>query len=221
MAELNRLQAAQEGILKKRDESVALKRQNEAKLATLDNENEKLKSEGSAIEVQRPQVESVCTGTVPESQYAAALARCNSVLLPFNTRVNKFNADLIAWKSRYNAVVKSEQDRAAAAQKMFDDYNRNAQRIEQIRRIILATGPGQCVIDRHCGDPNMEPTAAAACLMSCFDGSKFRPSSAGAPPFSPGPASAPAADIAKPAATAVPADLKPAGRAARKVSRGH
>jgi len=219
MGEIIRLKAAQDDIIKKRDESIALKRENEAKLATLDNENNRLKSEGSAIDVQRPQIESLCNGTVPQSEYAAAVARCNSVLVPFNYRVKRYNDAVEDWRRRYNAVVKSEHDRAAAAQKLFDDYNRNAQQIERIRRIILVIAPGQCVIDRHCGDPNMDPTTAAACLMSCWDGSTMRSASAGAPPFSPAPASAPAADIAKPVATAVPADLKPVGRAARKLSR--
>lgn len=219
MAELTRLKAEQDDLLKQRDASIALKRKHEQELDRLGQESNRLKSESSALDALKPQVQRLCTGDVPADQYAAAVARCNSVLLPYNARVKTFNTDLGRWKTDYTTVVEAEHARAVAAQALLDKYDRNRQRIDEIRRIILTSAPGQCVLDRHCGDLDRE--AAVACLMSCWDGSRFSQTTAGARPFvpAPPPASAPVGDAARPAAIAAPADLRSIPSIAPSLSR--
>jgi hypothetical protein len=210
MQELVRLKAEQESTLQKKEESLALKRQNEAKLDALEQEKNRLKTEATAIDAVRPSVESLCNRTVPESQYQAALAQCNAVLRPFNDRVNRFNAALEQWKTNFAAVAESERARAAAARALLEQYNHNLQRMAEIRRIVLAAAPGQCVIERRCGE--LDGEAGADCLISCWDrGIGFRSTAAGAPEFSPAPARATGGDDISATAGAATIELKSIG----------
>src|SRR5579872_2056818 len=172
MAEVSQLSAEQSQIPAKLQQSLALKQQHERQFQQLNQESNSLKSEGSSIDAQRPTVTSLCTGKVPHAQFAAAQARCQAVLVPFNRRVDAYNAHKGRLSTAYQAINQQENARAAEARRLQARGQQLSQRIAVLQASIrakqVAAKPASCT--QSCAGKSGE--AAAQCLQHCFDGAR-------------------------------------------------
>lgn len=173
LAEITQLSAEQKQMPAKVKQSLALKAQHEQDYKRLATESASLKAESSAIDAQRPSVRSLCTGTVPHAQFAAAQARCQAAQGPFNRRVDAYNTRKNQVSAKYQAVNQRETARAAAAKQLVARNEQITKRIAALQASIRAR---QVVAKpKSCTDQckNMASNEAAAqCMQSCFDGAR-------------------------------------------------
>lgn len=194
MQEATQLAAERDEIPKTLEANLSLKRSNEAKIQQLSAEDERLAAESSSIEADRPMVNSLCQGTVPEDEFAAAQERCDAALQPFNERVASFNASMQKLNDEYDEVNRSEQARVAEAQAMLARDQELAARISALQTKIMQMKQPSCV--ESCNSEALSLDEQAQCLQHCWDQAappadlptveeKYRP------PFSAGPARTP------------------------------
>lgn len=138
---------------RKIEESLSLKKKHESEYAALDSENSKLDSEAAVIDSERPGVQSACQGTVPQDQLAAANARCNSLLVPFNSKVNSYNSHLDDWKARYADVDRREQQRFEAATALQKKYDSLKQRVTEVYNSAALASKSHCAVDSAGSSP--------------------------------------------------------------------
>jgi len=138
---------------KKVEESLSLKNKHQAEYDALDREGSSLDSEAAAIDSERPAVQSACQGTVPQDQLAAANARCNALLVPFNSKVDTYNSHLDTQKTRYADVDRREKQRAdemAALQKRYETLK---QRVASLYNAAAAASKARCMADSSGSSP--------------------------------------------------------------------
>ena len=85
----------------KADASAALEEKNRliASAATIE-------AESAAIEAQKPSVIALCHRRVPKRQVAAASARCDAVLIPYNNRVKAHDATVRRLAAQHESLIK-------------------------------------------------------------------------------------------------------------------
>ena len=172
MAEIAQLSAEQKQVPAKLQQSLALKKQHEGQFKQLAQEGNNIKAASSAIEARRPSVDRLCHGTYPKSQLAAAKARCNAVLAPFNRQVADTNARKRRLTAAYQSLNQKEAARAAAAKRLLARDTQIKQRIAVLQASIRAhkvvAKPSSC--SQACMSKSGE--ALSQCMQSCFDGAR-------------------------------------------------
>jgi len=166
MAEISQLSAEQRQFPAKVEGSLALKRANESEYNRLKQEDGRLKGESNAIEAKRPSVKSLCTGTVPQAQLAAAQARCKAAQDPFSRRVDAYNREINRVKAAYAAVDAKENNRVAQAKQLQARQEQITQRLAALQAALKVAQRSACTTE--CQGKSAE--AAAQCLQRCFDG---------------------------------------------------
>jgi hypothetical protein len=171
-AEITQLTTEQDQNSGKLQQSLALKKQHEAQFARLDQDSNNIKAASSSLEAQRPNVDRLCHGTYPKAQLAAAQARCNAVLVPFNQQVNTLNGRRDRLRGEYQKVNQAEATRAAAAKQVLARNDQIRQRIAVLQASIrarqVAVKPQSCT--QSCQSKSGE--ALSQCMQSCFDGAR-------------------------------------------------
>jgi len=127
-------------------------------------DRERLKVERASLNAERPGVESVCRGQVPAEQLAAAQARCQAVLEPFNRRVRELNSRA----EQNQAAINEMLARAKPIWAKQDRVKAIAARLGSLRGLLLAQLQAQCV--QSC--TGRSPEGTEGCLQVCYDGAK-------------------------------------------------
>ena len=171
-AEISQLSAEQKQISAKLHQSVAQKKQHESQFKRLSQEGNRIKAASNAIEARRPSVYKLCHGKYPRSQLAAANARCNAVLVPFNRQVSATNTRRRRLAAAYRSLNGKEAARVAAAKRMLARDAQIRQRIAVLQASIRAhrvvAKPSNC--SQACMSKSGE--ALSQCMQSCFDGAR-------------------------------------------------
>ena len=151
---------------KKIEANLTLKKKHEIEFSRTNAEITNLAStEGVAIEAERPGVDNVCIGTVPEDQLAAATARCNAVLIPFNARIQAL-ADRMKELDDQNAeTTKREDERFAGGKALQERANYIENRRKQLQMSIMLAKRRSCVEKCNVGSAE----SAVQCLAACWD----------------------------------------------------
>ncbi len=172
VAEISQLSAEQKQEPGKVQQSLALKRQHEAQFKQLAQQGNSIKAASNAIEARRSSVYRLCHGKYPRSQLAAANARCNSVLVPFNRQVTEVNARRHRLAAAYQSLRQKEAARVAAAKRLQARDAQIRQRIAVLQASIRAhrvvAKPSSC--SQACMSKSGE--ALSQCMQSCFDGAR-------------------------------------------------
>ncbi len=173
-------------IPQKIDENLRVKTEHENEGKALDQQGENLLMVKSALEADEAQVISVCDVTVPEEQYAAAVARCDAAKVPYQQRVDHYNGQVDELQAKVADLNEREQQRAREAQVILERRQQIIDRIRQLQAVAMAAERKACTAS--CPG-KASPEAAAQCLQACFDGARGadqRPDVSGfvRPPFS-------------------------------------
>ena len=165
LAEITKLSAEQKELPKKVETNLTLAKKHVDKLSIINTEIDGANAENAEIEAQRPNVVSLCDRTVPEDQYAAALAQCNAVKIPFEARLDaldkrdKKNNDDLA------ELSKQEEERVKAYKELQDREKYIQNRLKLLKMSIMLAKRGSCVT--KCNNGTEEN--AAQCLDVCWD----------------------------------------------------
>jgi peptidoglycan hydrolase CwlO-like protein len=171
MNEITALSAELEKVPAKLDANLTLKQANESQIKVLDATNERLLVAKQSLDAEEPRVFSVCNVTVPQDQYAAAVARCNAAKVPFETRMRSYNTDVDKLNSDVDRVNASETKRAGEARQLLERRAFIVKRITELRAAVQAAQKAaemQACTARCAGASSNE--AASYCMQSCYDG---------------------------------------------------
>lgn len=163
LAEVDSLNAEAAALPKKAQANLAVKAKHEQDYKRIDAERKNLEPEEAAIEAQRPTVASLCSGTVPEDQYAAAVARCHAVLDPFNNRIKILEAKHKDLDEQVAQVDRQEDARVAEGKALAERNSYIGSRRTQLDALIKLTRRAVCV--ERCTTSDTQ-----TCLSACYDG---------------------------------------------------
>lgn len=141
--------------------------------AHLQTESDELQARVLAHEANRPAVASVCSGTYPPEQMAAAQARCDAQRLPFNQVVEGHNKERQALIDRNEALVRKDNRRLAAARELTRQYEKLFARKHQLQTAILEASGSRCILSCQaipCTTLNCD--ALKQCEQNCWDGAQ-------------------------------------------------
>jgi hypothetical protein len=165
MEEVVKLGAEQKELPKKVEANLTLKKKHETEFARIDTENKRLEADSAAVEADRPVVDSLCTGTFPEEELAAAKARCHAVLTPFNARVDELRQREEQLTDQLAALENQEDARVDAGKALQDRAAYLERRIKQLKMSILLAKRGPCVEKCQAGSAE----GMSQCLSICWD----------------------------------------------------
>jgi hypothetical protein len=165
MEEIVTLSAEQKELPKKVEANLTLKKKHETEYARIATEDKRLKADSAAIEADRPGVNSLCTGTFPEEELAAATARCNAVLIPFNARIEDLKARVKQLADQSTTLGKQEDERFNAGKALQGRAVYLENRLKQLKMTILLAKRGSCV--KKCQQSSAE--VVSQCLSCCWD----------------------------------------------------
>jgi hypothetical protein len=97
-----------------------------------------VKAEAAAIDAQKPSVEALCHRKVPKSEVAAAGARCDAVLIPFNNRVKAHNAAIQRLSAQMQAVIQRMQSDVNDVQQLQSRRDEINQQLASLRAQLQA-----------------------------------------------------------------------------------
>lgn len=152
--------------------------------AHLQSESDALQARIVAHEANRPAVASVCSGTVPPEQLAAAQARCDAQRLPFNQVVERQQKERQALIDRNEALVRKDNRRLAAARELTQQYEKLSARKQQLQKVILAASGSRCIQSCQaipCTTLNCD--ALKQCEQNCWDGARGAGSTPAVEPY--------------------------------------
>jgi peptidoglycan hydrolase CwlO-like protein len=155
-------------VPQKLNDSLSLKKENEAKYAELDKQMTSVNAEGSALDAERPGIDALCHGTYPQDQLAAAQARCDAAMGPYNARIEAYNQKLGDVKSKIADVDAQEEKRVEAAKALQAQYDTLKNHVEMLQKVVTAAARARCMA--NAAAPSDE--AAAHAQSVCFDGAR-------------------------------------------------
>jgi len=157
-------------IPRKLEESLSLKNKHQEEIKYLDQIADNLLTEKSGVEAAEAQVVSVCNVTVPEEQYAAAVARCDAAKAPYMQRLDHYNNGVDELQTKTADVNEREQQRANEAQVLLAHRQEVISRIGILKAQLAAAKAAKLnACTASCGGSK---DAAAQCMQSCFDGAR-------------------------------------------------
>lgn len=166
LAEVDTLTAEQKKMPQKVNDNLSLKAKHEQAYKRISDARANLAPEESAIEAARPGVASLCSGTVPEDQYSAAVARCEAVLNPLNARIAALKRKHEDLNREVGEIDVEENARVAEAKVLIDRNTAIESRLNLLRASIKMTRRMVCVERCITADDN------GTCLADCYDGSR-------------------------------------------------
>ncbi len=155
------------GIPQKIEDNLSLKRQHEFEGQVLKQEEQNLLTVQANVQREESYVISVCDVTVPQEQYAAAVARCNAVKEPYQHRVDQYNEDVDELNRKVTNLNEQEQLRVQAAQEILHHRDQVIDRLRALQAAFKAAKVKACT--KSCASYGSN-AAAAQCLQICFDG---------------------------------------------------
>lgn len=178
MQEIKSLSVERAGIVKKLEASVALQKSNEVKIQKLSQEKESLDAEVAAVNVQARAANTVCDRTVPEDEYAAAVAQCDAANAVYEQLAKPYEAKVIIYKEKVHAIEESEKKRIEAAEGLLSRNGQIEKRMAVLEKLIPAAGRKECI--RSCnsnagsagGSVAESADWLAQCMQNCFDGAR-------------------------------------------------
>lgn len=150
-------------------DSLTIKRRHEAEVVALDTQINNLeKSEGAAIDAQRPSVVAACPATAPPEQIASVQARCQAAQAPFNARVDAFNSQLNNLKAKLKVVDEAEKKRISEVQAVKARSDMLAGKLRSLTAKMFEEKLKRCRL----ASENSPAETAVQQQAICFDGAK-------------------------------------------------
>lgn len=182
------LKTFQQEAPKKVDEILALKAKHQAEYDALDQQSKAISADGASIDAQAPSVRSLCQGTYPEDQLAAANARCDAALGPFNARVQSYNARLDTLKQKYAELDTRENARVQQGQAIEKQYTSLKSRVDSLSRALAVAAKTRCMSNASGGSPEEIAHQQSVCfdnasaqITTLIGGTPPKPPSSAAP----------------------------------------
>lgn len=169
--EATQLANEQQELLSRLKQNLSEKHAHQQQLAQLDQEISNLKAENDQLDAQRPSVAGLCQRTVPREQLSAAEAQCESVLDPYNNRINAWNSKRTEYLQQQAAVIASEQTRVAEARQLLNRYKEVDKRLAFLRKRIDLIRNANLSCSQKCKDAAAGETASQ-CLQHCWDNAR-------------------------------------------------
>lgn len=127
----------------------------------------RLAADSDALDVRKAQVDAACPASVPEDQYSAVMARCNPLLISYNSDVNSYNQRRAAISSETTQI----HDRLQKASDDEDRFKQLTSEIDQKASELVIAMEAECATS--CSTKSADE-GASQCMQQCFDGAHSR-----------------------------------------------
>ena len=140
----------------------------------------RLEAQSEQLDAEKQRIIPLCTGSVPEPQWAAAQARCDAVRNPYNARVEAHNRAYLETKKQLDDLLRRHDANRNEAQQLAARDRQIDMRLSVLRELMATAG--------GCAACAKAPSAQMdSCFRACYDGAARRPDLAPQdirPPFS-------------------------------------